>query len=599
MTSKQVIPGWIVGVVIIVMLGVSIYTVVQTQSALGWRASNIESPKNLSEIFFPGVTAVQNMFAAQPEVATAPVPPAANESNAVPVPTISAGAVASHGDRGTCTSCHTVLSSRGAPIPVIALNALPPHDNRGVCMNCHVVNGAGQGAMGNSPPVQVPTIVAGSTPVHESRGECTSCHTVLSKRGVPIPGIQVNSRSPHDNRGVCTNCHMLGTLAPFPASAVAVAAPGAGLNATPVAFVGNAIPVAFPGPAAPVAPPTEGGWNGVEVTPITTLTANQYGVPLGTVGLIVAEVEGAGAVAGLKAGDVVSAVNGVPTPTLTDFFQATGNGLMPKGFVTAYRKGQPLALVVDAAATTPMVSAMVGGIPMAGTTMGGIPMAPVQATPAPVQPPPPEGEWLGLEVAPISPLTATQYNLPPGLQGLIIIEAEAQAAAIGVRAGDVLQFVNGVAVMDMTTFFHATKNGTATQGTIVAWRKGQQMVSKISQTVAAATAATAQQAPPAPVQQPSASLAPVQPLPPAPQAAPAPSVQMPYAMAPMMPQALAPPAAYFMMPMPMPQAPALYWSPWQAAMPMAYMGAPWGAAPASSPPTYAPVYGPGMNMGIR
>jgi hypothetical protein len=405
------VPGWVVGVVIIVMAMGTVYAVVKTQSALGWRAqSGPDYPKNFGEIFYPGFAALQDTWSS---------------------------------------------AAQGQPN-----------------------QGAGTATLSNA--VKVPQILAGSAPVHAERGTCTACHSVLSPRGSQIPQIQVSSRPPHDNRGLCTNCHVL--------TEVVQQTPGQGAtSATPVAFAPSA-----PAMAAQAPVPTEGGWNGIEVTPITQLTGTQYGVPVGTAGLIVAETEASGALAGIKPGDVIYAVNGAPTPTLTDFFRATQNGMLPRGSVNLFRKGEPMAMYVSpaaAAAATP-VPAPPGvpvGIPVALPM--GVPMAAagLPAAGAP-QMTPPTGEWLGLELAPISTITATQFNLPPGLSGLLIVEAEAQGATIGAKAGDVLQFVNGVPTVDLTTFFLSTKNGTLSDATIVLWRKGEQMTTKISQSVAAAPA---------------------------------------------------------------------------------------------------------------
>ena len=41
-------------------------------------------------------------------------------------------------------------------------------------------------------------------------------------------------------------------------------------------------------------------------------------------------------------------------------------------------------------------------------------------------------------MTPITALTARQYGIPEGTQGLVVAEAEAQAALAGVRAGDML-----------------------------------------------------------------------------------------------------------------------------------------------------------------
>ena len=484
MTFKRAIPGWIVGLVIIITAMVTLAAVVKTQTALTWTPQGVpESPKSFGQIFFPGITALQQAGAEQAAQAVAP---SAAASGVIRVPTIVAGAVPPHTERGTCTSCHNVLSPRGGAMPSVQLNSKPPHDTRGLCTNCHMLAGssapvtlAAGASTGNTTNAgQPPTIVAGAVPPHAERGTCTSCHNVVSPRGAAMATIQINSRPPHDNRGLCTNCHRLAG-APAPAAMAQAAATPAGMT-----LVAATAPIA----QTPM-PASEGGWNGVEVTPITALTAGQYGVPQGA-GLIVAEAEGAAAVAGIKAGDVMLAVNGNATTTLTDFFRATGNGMVPRGTVDLLRKGQRFQAVVDASITVAPTAPVAAMPPFASAT-------PVAAAPpaAAAAMAPPEGEWLGLEVAPISSLTATQYSLPLGLPGLLVVEAEAQAATIGAKAGDVLQFVNGVPTLDMTKFFMATKNGTVTSGTIVLWRKGEQMVTRLAQTVAAPAAQAA--APPA------------------------------------------------------------------------------------------------------
>ena len=397
MTYKKEIPGWVLGVVIIVTAVVTCWAVLQTGSGFGWPTDQgTKSPtQELSNIFFPGLTALQNTLNGEKAAAPQPVEkPVATQFNAI----------------------------------------------------------------------QIPWIKVGDIPQHPERGVCTSCHFVKDVRGVPIPAILAGARMPHDARGVCTNCHMIPSTASAPASAP--------IYPQDVATANNAVQVAFvPGQTmspprspgfAPMAPQaTEGGWLGIEVTNITQLTASQYQIPLGLPGVVVAEAEPPGSLSGLKAGDVILSINGVPTATLTDFFRATNNGLMGKGSLNVYRKGQQYVMAVDTTVGTTAQTAPQQGAGVA----------------------PPEGEWLGLEVAPISSLTATQYNLPSGLAGLIIVEVEAQAAALGIKGGDVLQYINGVPITDMTKFFLATKNGTLNQGAIVLWRKGEQMATMLTQTV--------------------------------------------------------------------------------------------------------------------
>ncbi len=122
----------------------------------------------------------------------------------------------------------------------------------------------------------------------------------------------------HEYRGVCTNCHRLPDpgriiLPPYVTPAeVAVAA----VRPT----------VAFP-TTTPAKVATEGEWLGLEVTPITPLTARQYGIPERIQGLVVAEAEAQAATAGIRAGDMLLSINGMPIAQMTDFFQATRTGL--------------------------------------------------------------------------------------------------------------------------------------------------------------------------------------------------------------------------------------------------------------------------------
>ncbi len=108
----------------------------------------------------------------------------------------------------------------------------------------------------------------------------------------------------------------------------------------------------------------------MEVSPITPLTARQYGIADGTRGLVVAEAEVQATVAGIKAGDVIVSINGTPTPGMTAFFQATNNGTMTEGVVQFIRKGQSLAVNL-ARTTNPALAGAPntpGNVPPAGTT---------------------------------------------------------------------------------------------------------------------------------------------------------------------------------------------------------------------------------------
>jgi len=290
----------------------------------------------------------------------------------------------------------------------------------------------------------VPVLRAGAVAPHPDLGTCINCHAVVGSRQQPIPAISATSGMPHEYRGVCTNCHRLSD--PSRSNTNPYGAP-----------VAAARPVVAPPAMAPATTATEGEWSGLEVTPITALTARQYGIPEGTQGLVVAEAEAQAALAGVRAGDMLVSINGVLITQMTDFFQATRNGTLAQGIVEVVRQGQRLA--IDLAQTTP-------------PALAAVPNTPIKT----------EGEWLGLEVTPITALTARQYGIREGTQGLVVAEAEARAALAGVRAGDTLVSINGLLITQMTDFFQATRNGTLPQGVVEVVRQGQRLAIDLAQT---------------------------------------------------------------------------------------------------------------------
>jgi len=204
-----------------------------------------------------------------------------------------------------------------------------------------------------------PAIRAGAVAPHTDRGVCTQCHTVVGNGQQPVPPISASSTMPHEYRGVCSNCHRLTNPSQFNANAnVYRAQPATQVAAvTRIAPAPAMTPMAAPPALAPVPPAmapvrtatpakvaTEGEWMGLEVTPITPLTATQYGIPAGTRGLVVAEAEAQAAAVGVKAGDVVESINGMPITQMADFFQVTQNGMATGGMVGIVRQGKRLAI---------------------------------------------------------------------------------------------------------------------------------------------------------------------------------------------------------------------------------------------------------------
>jgi len=158
----------------------------------------------------------------------------------------------------------------------------------------------------------VPTIVAGAVMTHADRGVCTACHAVVTLQGTPVPAINSLSSMPHAFRGVCSNCH--------------VARPARTAFASPVAGT----PVSPP-PAPPPAPAvTEGEWQGLEVS-------------AGPTGVVVRSAEGSAGLLGIRAGDVVGSINGVPVQSVADFVRITQGGTLAQAAIIVRRGGQRLA----------------------------------------------------------------------------------------------------------------------------------------------------------------------------------------------------------------------------------------------------------------
>jgi hypothetical protein len=317
------INGWLMVLVVLVTAGITSWVMLRNRPDQRWNSPYSYPPQQVALGFSPGMKAAD-----------------------------------------ICTGCHPVIST----IPNTKATKTLPHDHRGICSNCHRLSSAQNAvfmAVGGQKDLNtgIPAIRAGAPVPHADRGSCTNCHTVLSSSGNPIPDISATSTQPHETRGFCSNCHRL-------ASQVRVNTGQGGAQAvTPVASMGQAIA------ARPTAPPStapEGEWMGLEVAPITSLTANQYNIPYGTQGLVVAEAEGQAAAAGLRAGDVLLSVNGASISNMTDFFQATWNGTQTQGVVEVLRKGEVLSLNI--AQTTNPGSAAITDMPKPAT-QGGMPAA--------------------------------------------------------------------------------------------------------------------------------------------------------------------------------------------------------------------------------
>jgi len=69
-----------------------------------------------------------------------------------------------------------------------------------------------------------------------------------------------------------------------------------------------------------------------------------------------------------------------------------------------------------------------------------------------------EGHWLGLEVIPLAPELATEYQVPRGETGVLVDEITLEAAESGILAGDMVQSIDECPASDLRAFFLATQH---------------------------------------------------------------------------------------------------------------------------------------------
>lgn len=91
----------------------------------------------------------------------------------------------------------------------------------------------------------------------------------------------------------------------------------------------------------------EGHWLGMELITLMGELAEEYGIPPGTKGLLVDEVSLEAAESGLLAGDVVQSINNYPTPSLTEFTEATRRvAHLKEAQIGVFRRGRYLTLTI-------------------------------------------------------------------------------------------------------------------------------------------------------------------------------------------------------------------------------------------------------------
>ncbi len=125
-------PRWLVAAIVLITAAATVWAM---------SATNLEGSRLAWDQFEQNVTGIW----AAPQPLPSPSPEggwARPVAGVMGAPPIAAGAQPPHADRGTCTSCHQVVSARGTPMPAIAPGTPLPHANVGQCRNCHVVQPA-------------------------------------------------------------------------------------------------------------------------------------------------------------------------------------------------------------------------------------------------------------------------------------------------------------------------------------------------------------------------------------------------------------------------------------------------------------------------
>lgn len=217
----------------------------------------------------------------------------------------------------------------------------------------------------------------------------------------------------------------------------------------------------------PVVPPAEATWLGVELEP-------------GPGGIFVDDVPiGSQAqIAGFKAGDIITAIDGIKINGIADFNKLTLNGKTRSATVEVKRGADKLYVFVRDEPPKGVTQRVVFSLtkPLLGGGGGTGPSAPFLAnTPGPAASlPPVEGHWVGMETLELTPELAFFLNIPSNIKGVIIDEAVMEAQDAGLNAGDVVVRIGAMDTFTLKQFRAATRAVRKEKiVNVVAYRKGK------------------------------------------------------------------------------------------------------------------------------
>ena len=244
--------------------------------------------------------------------------------------------------------------------------------------------------------------------------------------------------------------------------------------------------------------PSEGVWMGIEIEGLSPGTILELGLPGYQTGVIVDSVPRGSAAekAGLKNNDIIKAINGQIIVNMADYIKATRNQKITSAGLLIVRDGmefnifippEGMGSVVQTASSKgsgksiPPITRNAnlphpywgvcrnchtisdGPAPISlpnnsqvGALLYGNSTLPSPARQNAAQKVLVEGHWVGMELITITPELAQIYQLPDGVNGLLVDEVTLEAAESGLLAGDVLQSVNNYKIKTLEDFAQAT-----------------------------------------------------------------------------------------------------------------------------------------------
>lgn len=225
-------------------------------------------------------------------------------------------------------------------------------------------------------------------------------------------------------------------------------------------------------------------WYGLTVDSVTKRNINYYRLDTSDAGVVVIDVKGDAEKAGVKEGDVITGINGMPIYDTGSFLAAARIAEESNGIVIdVERDGDPMRLFLsgfnavntdfkpvdlDLIPTDPFF--LIGGTNPAANT--NIPNSPAQS-----QTIPSEGLWLGMEIEQITPGGIRELNLPADQTGIIVDSAPvgSEAEKAGLKNGDIITSINGQAIVNMADYIRVTNNEKIETANLGIVRDGKQL----------------------------------------------------------------------------------------------------------------------------